>query len=68
MGQQCPKGILAGGPDLSEEGGAGSAQVVPLGVGVDRQRDCRIVAVPRCHDVHRQTAGQHQADANVEDP
>lgn len=53
------------GPDLSKECGASGPQVLALGVGVNRQIDRRIMAVPGGHDMHRQTGGQHQAHAGV---
>jgi hypothetical protein len=36
-----------------------------VGVGVDRQRHRRIVAVPGRDDVHWHAAGQHKADAST---
>src|SRR3977135_4491447 len=50
---------------LGKQCGAGGAQVIALGVGVDRQRHRRIVAVPGRDDVHWHAAGQHQADAGI---
>ena len=50
---------------LGEQCGAGGAQVIALGLGVDRQRHRRIVAVPGRDDVHWHAAGQHKADAGI---
>jgi len=50
---------------LGKQCGAGGAQVIALGVGVDRQRHRRIVAVPGRDDVHWHAAGQHKADAGI---
>src|SRR3981189_2489560 len=50
---------------LEKQRGAGGAQVIALGVGVDRQPHCRIVAAPGRYDVHWHAAGQHKADAGI---
>ena len=50
---------------LGKQCGAGGAQVIALGMGVDRQRHRRIVAVPGRDDVHWHAAGQHKADAGI---
>jgi len=50
---------------LGKQCGVGGAQVIALGLGVDRQRHRRIVAVPGRDDVHWHAAGQHKADAGI---
>jgi hypothetical protein len=50
---------------LGEQCGAGGAQVIALGVGVDRQRHRRVVAVPGRDDLQWHAAGQHKADAGI---